>query len=90
MEIEIAFPLNERVTSKVVYDGLLLIHEKFKGTDLTIDVSQEIYYISKNGVKVFNYTLPEIELVFRTEDENGLKILEDAVNMLQEYIQIFK
>ena len=82
MERKIKIPLRGDVTIDVIYDRLLLIHEKFKETDLTIDITREVYSARKNGVKMLEYTLPQIELVFRTEDENGRNILEDVANVL--------
>ena len=88
MERKIKIPLRGDVTIDVIYDRLLLIHEKFKETDLTIDITREIYNARKENAKVLEYTLPQIDLVFRTEDENGLVILEDAVNILLEGISV--
>lgn len=88
MERKIKIPLRGDVTIDVIYDRLLLIHEKFKETDLTIDITREIYNARKENAKVLEYTLPQIDLVFRTEDENGLEILEDAVNILLEGISV--
>ena len=82
MERKIKIPLRGDVTIDVIYDRLLLIHEKFKQTDLTIDITREVYSARKKSTKMLEYTLPQIDLVFRTEDENGQEILEDAVSTL--------
>ena len=82
MERKITIPLKGNVTIDVIYDRLLLIYEKFKKMNLTIEITREVYSARENGVKTLEYTLPQIELVFRTEYENGLEILEDVANVL--------